>query len=63
MPQPEALPNLRLEARLNTLDWLLLTYSAHIAGVVVQRQDGPTHTLLTLHPRVGAWIQVGGHCE
>jgi hypothetical protein len=33
---------------LDTLDWLLLTYSAHIAGVVVQRQDGPTHTLLTL---------------
>lgn len=35
-------------AGLDTLDWLLLTYSAHIAGVVVQRQDGPTHTLLTL---------------
>ncbi len=33
---------------LDTLDWLLLTYSAHIAGVVVQRQDGPAHTLLTL---------------
>lgn len=33
---------------LDTLDWLLLTYSAHIAGVVLQRQDGPTHTLLTL---------------
>lgn len=22
-----------------------------------------THTLLTLHPRVGAWLQLGGHCE
>jgi 8-oxo-dGTP pyrophosphatase MutT (NUDIX family) len=21
------------------------------------------HTLLTLHPRVGLWIQLGGHCE
>ncbi|MBW0101686.1 NUDIX hydrolase [Pseudonocardia sp. KRD291] len=21
------------------------------------------HTLLTLHPRVGRWIQLGGHCE
>lgn len=33
---------------LDTLDWLLLTYSAHIAGVVVLRQDSPTHTQLTL---------------
>lgn len=48
VPQPEALPNLRLEARLNTLDWLLLTFSAHLASVVVQRQDSPTHTVLTL---------------
>lgn len=22
-----------------------------------------THVLLTLHPRVGRWIQLGGHCE
>ncbi|MES2715743.1 MAG: hypothetical protein V4795_08260 [Pseudomonadota bacterium] len=36
------------ENSLDTLDWLLLTYTAHIAGVVVQRQDGPSHTLLTL---------------
>jgi 8-oxo-dGTP pyrophosphatase MutT (NUDIX family) len=21
------------------------------------------HTLLTLHPRVGRWVQLGGHCE
>ena len=21
------------------------------------------HVLLTLHPRVGRWIQLGGHCE
>jgi 8-oxo-dGTP pyrophosphatase MutT (NUDIX family) len=21
------------------------------------------HTLLTLHPRVGQWLQLGGHCE
>jgi hypothetical protein len=36
------------DSSLDTLDWLLLRYSAHIAGVVVQRQDGPSHTLLTL---------------
>jgi 8-oxo-dGTP pyrophosphatase MutT (NUDIX family) len=22
-----------------------------------------TQTLLTLHPRVGGWVQLGGHCE
>lgn len=22
-----------------------------------------THVLLTLHPRVGKWVQLGGHCE
>ena len=36
------------EPGLDTLDWLLLAYTAHIAGVVVHRNDGPTHTLLTL---------------
>ncbi len=36
------------ESRLETLDWLLLRFTAHIAGVVVQRQDGRSHTLLTL---------------
>ncbi len=40
--------NTHHESSLDTLDWLLLTYTAHIAGVVVQRQDGPSHTLLTL---------------
>ena len=36
------------EDGLDTLDWLLLSYTAHIAGVVVTRQDSPSHTLLTL---------------
>lgn len=33
---------------LDTLDWLLMRYTAHLAGVLVQRQDGPSHTQLTL---------------
>jgi len=33
---------------LDTLDWLLLHYSAHMAGVLVQRQDTAVHTQLTL---------------
>ncbi|MGH3701496.1 MAG: NUDIX hydrolase [Pseudonocardiaceae bacterium] len=32
------------------------------ASAVVLNHDG-THVLLTLHPRVGRWVQLGGHCE
>ncbi len=32
------------------------------ASTFVYSADG-THTLLTLHPRVGRWVQLGGHCE
>ena len=32
------------------------------ASAFVYSADG-THTLLTLHPRVGRWVQLGGHCE
>jgi 8-oxo-dGTP pyrophosphatase MutT (NUDIX family) len=32
------------------------------ASAVVLDHDG-AHTLLTLHPRVGLWVQLGGHCE
>ena len=36
------------EPRLDTLDWLLLTYAAHITGVALSRQDSSSHTQLTL---------------
>ena len=32
------------------------------ASAVVFDADG-SHVLLTLHPRVGKWVQLGGHCE
>ncbi len=32
------------------------------ASAVLLRADG-AQTLLTLHPRVGRWLQLGGHCE
>ena len=32
------------------------------ASAVVLSHDG-AHVLLTLHPRVGRWLQLGGHCE
>ncbi|MGN2636206.1 NUDIX hydrolase [Nocardia takedensis] len=37
--------------------------AGHItASAVVFSHDG-SEVLLTLHPRVGRWIQLGGHCE
>lgn len=33
---------------LDTLDWLLLQYTAHMAGVIARRDDGPSHTTLVL---------------
>lgn len=35
-------------AQLDTLDWLLLQYTAHRAGVIVRRTDGPSHCTLVL---------------
>ncbi len=32
------------------------------ASTAVLDQDG-TRVLLTLHPRLGRWVQLGGHCE
>lgn len=43
-PRTGAAPDLSLD----TLDWLLMRYTAHLAGVLVQRQDSPSHTQLTL---------------
>ena len=35
----------------------------HLTGSVVVFDATLTHVLLTLHPQVGKWIQLGGHCE
>ncbi len=35
----------------------------HLTASVVVLDAGGAHVLLTLHPRVGRWIQLGGHCE
>ena len=42
------LPTSESDLSLDTLDWLLMRYTAHLAGVLVQRQDTPSHTQLTL---------------
>lgn len=35
----------------------------HLTASVIVFDATGTHVLLTLHPRVGKWIQLGGHCE
>ncbi|HEV2781350.1 MAG TPA: NUDIX domain-containing protein [Actinophytocola sp.] len=35
----------------------------HITASAIVLDATGKHMLLTLHPRVGAWLQLGGHCE
>ncbi|MFT4088514.1 MAG: NUDIX domain-containing protein [Gordonia sp. (in: high G+C Gram-positive bacteria)] len=35
----------------------------HFTASVILFDASGTHVLLTLHPRVGKWVQLGGHCE
>jgi 8-oxo-dGTP pyrophosphatase MutT (NUDIX family) len=35
----------------------------HITASAIVLDAAERHVLLTLHPRVGAWLQLGGHCE
>jgi 8-oxo-dGTP pyrophosphatase MutT (NUDIX family) len=35
----------------------------HITASALVLDSTATRVLLTLHPRVGAWLQLGGHCE
>ncbi len=35
----------------------------HLTASTIVFDATHTHVLLTLHPRVGKWIQLGGHCE
>ena len=35
----------------------------HITASAVVLDAARAHVLLTLHPRVGKWLQLGGHCE
>ena len=37
--------------------------AGHITASAVVLDHGGEHVLLTLHPRVGRWLQLGGHCE
>ncbi|HEY0639195.1 MAG TPA: NUDIX domain-containing protein [Pseudonocardiaceae bacterium] len=35
----------------------------HLTASVLLLDATAEHALLTLHPRVGLWLQLGGHCE
>lgn len=35
----------------------------HITASTAVLDATGTHVLLTLHPRLGRWVQLGGHCE
>jgi len=35
----------------------------HLTASAVVLSHDRTQVLLTLHPRVGRWVQLGGHCE
>ncbi|WP_301546704.1 NUDIX hydrolase [Gordonia sp. X0973] len=35
----------------------------HITASALVVDADASHALLTLHPRIGKWVQLGGHCE
>jgi 8-oxo-dGTP pyrophosphatase MutT (NUDIX family) len=35
----------------------------HVTASTLLLDHTGTHVLLTLHPRLGRWVQLGGHCE
>ena len=37
--------------------------AGHLTASAVLLDADSSHVLLTLHPRVGRWLQLGGHCE
>ncbi|MBN9745039.1 MULTISPECIES: NUDIX hydrolase [unclassified Amycolatopsis] len=37
--------------------------AGHLTASAVVLDSTSTQVLLTLHPRVGRWLQLGGHCE
>ncbi|MBC3842623.1 NUDIX hydrolase [Streptacidiphilus sp. 4-A2] len=38
-------------------------HPAHITASALVVDDARERVLLTLHPKVGLWLQLGGHCE
>lgn len=38
-------------------------FPGHVTSSVAVLDHTGTQVLLTLHPRIGRWVQLGGHCE
>ncbi|ACY22508.1 NUDIX hydrolase [Gordonia bronchialis DSM 43247] len=63
-PEQDALRHAYLAFLAATDDACLRRCEAgHITASTIVVDASREHVLLTLHPRVGAWIQLGGHCE
>lgn len=37
--------------------------AGHVTASTIVLDDSGTQVLLTLHPRLGKWVQLGGHCD
>lgn len=37
--------------------------AGHLVGSIIIYSPDATHVLLTLHKKIGKWLQLGGHCE
>jgi 8-oxo-dGTP pyrophosphatase MutT (NUDIX family) len=37
--------------------------AGHVTASALVLDEGGSQVLLTLHPRLGRWVQLGGHCE
>jgi 8-oxo-dGTP pyrophosphatase MutT (NUDIX family) len=37
--------------------------AGHVTASAIVLDDTGTEVLLTLHPRLGRWVQLGGHCD
>ncbi|MEE6134962.1 NUDIX domain-containing protein [Mycobacterium sp. 050128] len=37
--------------------------AGHVTASAIVLDDTGTRVLLTLHPRLGRWVQLGGHCD
>lgn len=37
--------------------------AGHVTASAIVLDDTGTQVLLTLHPRLGRWVQLGGHCD
>jgi 8-oxo-dGTP pyrophosphatase MutT (NUDIX family) len=37
--------------------------AGHVTASALVLDDSGTRVLLTLHPRLGRWVQLGGHCD